>query len=103
MDAAASTPAIVTGLLDFILALPCERFIHLFTRREGASSHCQMGGMSYARVVIFQWLNHTLCGKAPLGNADVADREAFVNLFKKFGGEMGAEKAQKLLDVATLI
>ena len=61
MDAAASTPAIVVGLLDFILSLPCERSVHLFQRREGASSHCQMGGLSYAHTVIFTGPILTAC------------------------------------------
>ncbi len=104
IDAAASTRAIVVGLLDFILSLPCERSVHLFTRREGASSHCQMGGMSYARSIIFQWLNQTLCGKEVTRNKpDVAEREALVEIFREHGGEIAAQKAQKLLGVAHLI
>ncbi len=104
IDAAASTRAIVVGLLDFILSLPCERSVHLFTRHEGASSHCQMGGMSYARSIIFQWLNQTLCGKEVMPKEpDVAERQAFVRIFGKYGGEIAAQKARALLDVAHLI
>jgi pimeloyl-ACP methyl ester carboxylesterase len=104
IDAAASTSAIVAGLLDFIQSLPCDRYAHLFTRREGASSHCQMGGMSYARSVIFEWLNQLLCSKGLLATPSLADREAFIGIFKKYGGgEKAGEKARKLLDDTHLI
>ena len=103
VDAAASTSAIVVGLLDFILSLPCERSIHLFKKSEGASSHCQMGGLSYAHAVIFHWLNQTLCGKAWNVPSDPATRQAFIDIFKKYGGEKGAEQAQKVIERARLI
>jgi Alpha/beta hydrolase family len=44
-SSAAATRSIVVGLLDFIVSLECDRWLHLFTREEGASSHCQMGGL----------------------------------------------------------
>jgi len=56
MDAAAPSKAIVTGLLDYINSLDCPRYVRLFTKQEGASSHCQMGGLSYAQAAIFGWL-----------------------------------------------
>ncbi len=103
VDAAASTSAIVVDLLDFILSLPCERSVHLFPISEGASSHCQMGGLSYAHAVIFHWLNQTLCGKAYNVPSDPATRQAFVEVFKKYGGEKGGKKAQEVLQSARLI
>ncbi len=103
MDAAASTPAIVVGLLDFILSLPCERSVHLFQRREGASGHCQMGGLSYAQAVIFPWLNQTLCGEVCHVPSDPTVPLAFVDIFKKYGGEKGAKKAQEVLQQARLV
>jgi pimeloyl-ACP methyl ester carboxylesterase len=103
MSSAASSSAIVVGLLDFISSLPCERSVHLFARSEGASSHCQMGGLSYAHAIIFHWLNQTLCGKAWNVLSDPAACQAFVDIFKKYGGERGAKKAQEVLDHARLI
>ncbi len=103
VDAAASTSAIVVDLLDFILSLPCERSVHLFPISEGASSHCQMGGLSYAHAVIFHWLNQTLCGKAYNVPSNPATRQAFVEVFKKYGGEKGGKKAQEVLQSARLI
>ncbi len=102
-SSAASTSAIVVGLLDFILSLPCERSVHLFKRSEGASSHCQMGGLSYAHTVIFHWLNQTLCGKAGNAPSDPTAHQAFVAIFKKYAGEKGAKKAQEVLQHARLI
>jgi pimeloyl-ACP methyl ester carboxylesterase len=103
VDAAAPSPTIVEGLLDFMLALDCKRFIRLFTREEGASSHCQMGGLPYAHASIFQWLNHVLCG-APLeaGN-DPKAAALFVDLFGKHGGKGAAEKAARLLKIARIV
>src|SRR5215472_14770477 len=100
VDAAASTSAIVVGLLDFILSLSCERSVHLFPRREGASSHCQMGGLSYAHAVIFHWLDQTLGGKACTIPSDPTAHQAFVDIFKKYCGEKGAKKAQEVLKLA---
>jgi hypothetical protein len=103
VDAATSSSAIVIGLLDFILSLPCERSIHLFSRREGTSSHCQMGGLSYAHATIFHWLNQTLCGKSYNVSPDPAALQAFVEVFQKYGGEKGAKKAQEMLQSVRLI
>ena len=103
VDAAASTSAIVVGLLDFILSLPCQRSVHLFPRREGASSHCQMGGLSYAQAVIFHWLDQTLCAKACNVPSDPTAPQAFVEIFKKYGGETGAKKAQEVLQQVRLV
>jgi pimeloyl-ACP methyl ester carboxylesterase len=103
MSFAASTRAIVVGLLDFILSLPCESSVHVFSPAEGASSHCQMGGLSYAHGVIFEWLNETLCGAKRLDRACQSERDAFAAIFAKHGGRRAAEKARKLLDVARLI
>jgi hypothetical protein len=94
VDAAASTSAIVVGLLDFILSLPCERSVHLFPRREGASSHCQMGGLSYAQAVIFHWLEQTLCGKAcNIPSDPAAPRHS--STFSRSTGEKQARKKRK--------
>jgi pimeloyl-ACP methyl ester carboxylesterase len=102
-DAAASTKTIVTGLLDFIHALPCDRSIHLFSQRDGASSHCQMGGLSYAHATIFTWLNHVLCdAPAPEVN-DQAAKQQLIDAFSKFGGQQAADKATSLLDTIHLV
>jgi Alpha/beta hydrolase family len=100
---AASTRTIVIGLLDFILSLPCESSVHVFNASHGASSHCQMGGLSYAHSVIFQWLNETLCSEQRIDQTSQSERDAFVAIFAKHGGRCAATKARKLLDVAHLI
>lgn len=100
---AASTKAIVVGLLDFILSLPCDSSVHVFSPSQGASSHCQMGGLSYAHSVIFKWLNETLCGKQRINWAAQSERDEFVGIFTKHGGRRAAKKARELLDIARLI
>lgn len=102
-DAAASTKTLVVGLLDFIQALPCSRSIHLFSQRDGASSHCQMGGLSYAHATIFAWLNHVLCG-APAPEVNDQDaKQQIIDAFGKFGGKQAADKAASLLDTIHLV
>jgi hypothetical protein len=100
---AATTPRIVTGLLEFILALRCERSLHLFTREQGASGHCQMGGLSYAHSVIFGWLNDVLCGKPLPPNDDPAARTRIIEIFRHYGGAEGARQARAVLDIARLV
>lgn len=99
---AATTRSIVVGLLDFILSLRCERSIHLFTREDGASSHCQMGGLSYAHPVIFGWLNHVVCGTQLARNDDLATPKRIIDIFRRYGGSKGAKRARSLLDVVHL-
>ncbi len=102
-SSAASTSKIVVGLLDFIESLSCARSVHLFNRVEGASSHCQMGGLSYAHEVIFRWLNQTLCGSESRIASDTQAHQAFVEIFRKYAGEVGAQKAEKVLTATQLI
>lgn len=102
-DAAAPSADIIVDMLDFMLALKCDRCIHLFTRAEGASSHCQMGGLSYAQAVIFDWLNHVFCAGPAPELARSATRDLFVDLFGKYGKSLGESKAKELLNVARLL
>jgi hypothetical protein len=102
-SSAAATPRIVVGLLEFILSLHCERSLHLFTRDQGASRHCQMGGLSYAHTVIFGWLNAVFCGKPFAPNSDSTAGRRVVDIFRRYGGEDGARQAQAVLDVARLV
>jgi hypothetical protein len=84
-------------------SLDCDRTVHLFTKEEGASSHCQMGGLSYAQAVIFQWLDQIFCIKKQEIKPDSTASNAFVKIFEKYGGEEAGNKAQELLDDAHLI
>jgi pimeloyl-ACP methyl ester carboxylesterase len=102
-ETAITSSATVTSLLDFISSLPCERSIHLFSRREGAADHCQMGGLSYAQAVIFGWLNQTFCGKKYDMPTDPPAHLAFIEIFKAYAGEKGAKKAQEMLQTVRFI
>jgi hypothetical protein len=103
IDQAAPNTKIAAELLDFIISLNCERSVHLFTKEEGASSHCQMGGLSYAHATIFQWLDQTLSDKKIQVKPDAKDKNAFIQIFKKYVGEISEKKAQELLKIANLI
>lgn len=103
IDAAAPSKKIVEGLLDFIQRLPCDRYMHLFGRREGASGHCQMGGLSYAHAVIFPWLEHIFNGKKLYHEPDAPAHNALVEIFRKYGGNVAGEKALRLLGSIQLV
>jgi Alpha/beta hydrolase family len=102
-SSAASTRRIVVGLLDFILSLECDRFVHLFSGQEGASSHCQMGGTTYAQAVIFRWLDHVLCGKPLVSEPDASAADRFEEAFARYGGPAAGRRAHELLAVARLV
>ena len=102
-DAAAPSADIIIDMLDFMLSLNCDRYLRLFTRTEGASSHCQMGGLSYAQATIFNWLNHVLDGGPAPAHADPAAADLFIRQFAKYAKTQGETKAKALLDVAQLI
>ncbi len=53
--------------------------------------------------MILGWLNQTLCGKESKVEPDTAFKDAFVEIFKKYGGEKAGKKARELLDVACYI
>jgi hypothetical protein len=102
-DAAASSAAIVAGIPEFIASLPCDRYLHVFPQTQGASSHCQMGGLTYAHAVIFHWLDHVFTG-GPLPASDLgAPAQAVVGLFGKYGGKLAAARTRELLRSATLV
>jgi len=101
MDAAAPSKAIVAGLLDYIRSLDCYRYARLFSVQEGASSHCQMGGLSYAQAAVFGWLEHAVCGKSFQARNNSTMPDAFVELFGKYGGNEGSVKAKELLGEIT--
>lgn len=103
LDAAAPSPEIVTGLLDYISSLDCQRYTRLFTIQEGASSHCQMGGITYAQASIFGWLEHVFYGK-PLAMENTSKmKEMFIDLFRKYGSKEAGDKATKLVSQLTFI
>jgi hypothetical protein len=102
-DMAAPYAEIIVDMLEFMLSLKCDRYIRLFTRREGASSHCQMGGLSYAQSAIFGWLNQVICDQPTQQSVDPHAADMFIHLFGKYGKKDGETKAKALLNVAQLV
>lgn len=102
-DAAAASAAIVAGIPEFIASLPCDRYIHVFPRAQGASSHCQMGGLSYAHTVIFQWLEHVFEGAQLPSKGQSGSAQAVVDLFGRYGGPEATVRTEELLRAARLI
>jgi hypothetical protein len=89
--------------MDFILSLECDRFVHLFSRQEGASMHCQIGGTTNARAIIFGWLDHVLCGKPLVSESDASAADRFEEAFARYGGPAAVRRAQEALAVAHLV
>jgi pimeloyl-ACP methyl ester carboxylesterase len=102
-NSSASTPQILFDILDFISTLNCDRAIHVFSREEGASSHCQMGGLAYARSVIFRWLDHALFGAPVERQSSAASREKVIDAFRRSGGKKAAARAQAMIEVVEVI
>ncbi len=60
--------AVAESVLDYISRLNGPVDMHVFDYGEGwAASHCQVGGLSAAQGVIFDWLDRTVCGQAGAG------------------------------------
>lgn len=64
-ELAAVNQKLLEETVRYIDALRCSKTVHLFTREEGAASHCQMGGLSQAQAVIFDWLEETFSREIP--------------------------------------
>jgi hypothetical protein len=57
-DLATAEKTFYQGIYRYLKKVNCTVDVHLFTREEGISSHCQaMGGMPQAQALIFRWLN----------------------------------------------
>jgi len=84
-------------------ALPRDRFTHMLSQREGASSHRQMGGLSCAHSTIFAWLNHVLHGSPLPEAADASIKQEVIELFRKSGGKEASLGAISLLQQAHLV
>jgi pimeloyl-ACP methyl ester carboxylesterase len=96
VDAAAPSPDIVTSLLDYIASLECQSYTRLFTIQEGASSHCQMGGITYAQATIFGWLEHVFYDKPLAMNGNPEMQKMFIGLFERHGSKGAGDKAASL-------
>lgn len=45
---------------EFVDLLECPTTLRVFRREEGAAEHCQVGNLSLAAAVIYDWLDETL-------------------------------------------
>ena len=89
----------VSDTMNFVSMLDCDRAFRVFTKLEGAGSHCQMGGISLAQAVTFEWLNDTLCSDKPQGldgKRKLVVPNELVEIVTKYHGE---EIAAALKDI----
>jgi hypothetical protein len=66
-EIAQTSKKIIEETVKFLKNLTCPTELHLFTRHEGAASHCQFGGLSRAQAVVFEWLDRVLVAKHVTG------------------------------------
>ncbi|HLN28157.1 MAG TPA: alpha/beta fold hydrolase [Gemmataceae bacterium] len=56
-EIAQTSKAMVLETMQFLTAIEAPVAIRFFSRRSGAASHCQMGGLQAAQASIFDWLD----------------------------------------------
>jgi len=56
-EIAQTSKAVVLETMQFLTAVEAPVAMRFFTRRSGAASHCQMGGLHAAQASIFDWLD----------------------------------------------
>lgn len=99
-EIAQTNEKIIEETARYLDALTCSRTVHVFTREEGAASHCQMGGLARAQAVIFAWLEKTFKWSAagqPGSVPPVVDVPAeFLALAAKHHGKELAQRLQGL-------
>ncbi len=80
----------MSDTMNFVSMLDCDRAFHVFTKLEGAGTHCQVGGVSLAQAVIFEWLNDTLCSDKPQafdGKQKLVVSDGMIEIVAKYHGE----------------
>lgn len=89
---------ILEETLRFINALHCVKAVHLFTREEGAAGHCQMGDISRAQAVIFDWLEDIFTAQHQVDTSATSRLliEHLTEFVKKYHGEAAAKRLPKL-------
>ena len=56
-----SNEKVAVSILRFVNELTCPVAIHMFEFTDGwAASHCQIGALSLAQAVVFDWLDRTV-------------------------------------------
>jgi pimeloyl-ACP methyl ester carboxylesterase len=66
-----SNEKVAVSILRFANELTCPTAIHMFDYTDGwAASHCQIGALSLAQAVIFDWLDRTVNNNDRSVNAD---------------------------------
>jgi len=66
-----SNAKVVLSILRFVNELTCPVAIHMFDYTDGwAASHCQIGALSAAQAVIFDWLDRAVNKNDRLVNTD---------------------------------
>jgi pimeloyl-ACP methyl ester carboxylesterase len=59
-EIAQTSPTMITDTFRYLATVAGPAELGYFPRETGASSHCQVGGLSYGQAVTFDWLNRVL-------------------------------------------
>ncbi len=98
-EIAQTNKKLIAETVTFVEALKCPTELHLFSREEGAASHCQLGGLSRAQAVIFDWLEGVLGGSVskmkPQLPATFRLLPEFLDTVEKYHGKDFAKQIQE--------
>jgi hypothetical protein len=95
----------ISDTINFVSMLDCDRTVHVFTKLDGAGSHCQMGGISLAQAVAFEWLNDSLCSDKPQrldGKHKLVVSDEMIKIVAKYHGEGMAATLKNIQREATV-
>jgi hypothetical protein len=70
-EIAQTSKTMVLETMQFLAAVEAPVAMRFFTRRSGASSHCQMGGLHAAQASIFDWLEEVTQREPAAGSLSV--------------------------------
>ncbi len=90
-ELAAVNQKLLEETVRYIDAVKCSKTVHLFTREEGAASHCQMGSISRAQAVIFDWLEETFSREVSMQgeerSSEISIPTGLLPLLEKYHGK----------------
>jgi pimeloyl-ACP methyl ester carboxylesterase len=99
-EIAFASPQVMRDTFHFLAALSGEKQWHLFSREDGAASHCQQaGGMCRAQALTMDWLEDTFSASSPVRKGAMRSNmttEQLELLVEKYQGDEVAQRVASL-------
>jgi len=99
-EIAQTSEAMVLETLQFLTAIEAPVAMRFFTRRSGAASHCQMGGLQAAQASIFDWLDDVMRREPAPGSLSVPPE--LIEALKRYHGKSVVELLDQKKQMKTL-